>query len=71
VIRRTLEIAAQYPCVCGTFPFLYQDYRDPSKPVNHHWHGINLKGVVDYHRNRKLAWQAVQEAYQGDGAPRP
>lgn len=65
LIRRTLEIAAQYPCVCGTFPFLYQDYRDPSKPVNHHWHGVNLKGVVDYHRNHKLAWQAVQEAYRG------
>jgi beta-glucuronidase len=67
LIRRTLEIAAQYPCVCGTFPFLYQDYRDPSKPVNHHWHGLNLKGVVDYHRNRKLAWQAVREVYRGYG----
>jgi beta-glucuronidase len=68
LIRRTLEIARQYPCVCGTFPFLYQDYRDPSKPVNHHWHGINLKGVVDYRRNRKLAWQAVREVYGGAGA---
>jgi len=64
LIRRTLEVAAQYPCVCGTFPFLYQDYRDPSKPVNHHWHGINLKGMVDYQRNHKLAWTAVQEAYR-------
>lgn len=63
LITRTLEIAAEHDCVRGTFPFLYQDYRDPSKPVNHHWHGTNLKGVVDYRRNRKLAWWAVQAAY--------
>ncbi|MDD5483954.1 MAG: glycoside hydrolase family 2 TIM barrel-domain containing protein [Kiritimatiellae bacterium] len=63
LIQKHMEIAGKYPAVCGTFPFCYADYRDPSKPVNHHWRGINLKGVVDYHRNHKLAWPAVQKIY--------
>jgi beta-glucuronidase len=68
LIRRTVEIARQFPAVCGVFPFGYSDYRDPSKPVNHYWHGLNLKGVVDYHRGHKLPWKAVQEAYRSIGA---
>jgi len=56
-------VAARFPAVCGTFPFLYADYRDPSKPINNYWHGINYKGIVDYHRNRKLAWKTVWKAY--------
>jgi len=63
ILRKTMEIAARYPAVCGTFPFCYADYRDPSKPINHHWRGINLKGVVDYHRNHKLAWETMREFY--------
>ncbi len=66
LIARQLAIAGACPAVCGTFPFLYNDYRDPSKPVNHHWHGVNLKGVVGYDRRPKLAWQALQAAYGGD-----
>ena len=64
LLQKQIEIAARHPAVCGTFPFCYCDYRDPSKPINHHWHGLNLKGIVDYHRNHKLAWRAVQRAYQ-------
>ena len=68
LIRRTLEIAAKYPAVRGTFPFLYNDYRDPSKPVNEHWHGVNLKGIVSYDRRRKLAWRTVKDSYAGSEA---
>ena len=64
LLQKHMEIAKKYPAVCGTFPFCYADYRDPSKPVNHHWRGINLKGVVDYHRNHKLAWKTVQQTYE-------
>ncbi|MCX6992096.1 MAG: hypothetical protein NT011_03020 [Kiritimatiellaeota bacterium] len=64
LLQEHMHIAARYPAVCGTFPFCYADYRDPSKPINHHWRGINLKGVVDYQRNHKLAWQAVQKKYK-------
>jgi len=64
LIGKHIEIAGKYPAVCGTFPFCYADYRDPSKPVNHHWHGINLKGMVDYRRGHKLAWRIIQDAYK-------
>lgn len=63
LLKTQLRIAARFPAVCGTFPFLYADYRDPSKPINHYWHGINYKGLVDYHRNRKKPWDAVCKAY--------
>jgi beta-glucuronidase len=63
LIGAQLEIAARHPAVCGAFPFGYADYRDPSKPVNQHWRGINLKGVVDYHRRHKLAWETLRQAY--------
>lgn len=68
VLQRQLEVAARYPAVCGAFPFLYNDYRDPSKPVNHYWHGINLKGLVTYDRRRKLAWERVRDIYH-EGQP--
>ncbi len=64
LLQEQMDIAARYPEVCGTFPFCYSDYRDPSKPINHHWCGINLKGVVGYQRNHKLAWDTVQKAYR-------
>lgn len=63
LLEAQLRLAARFPAVCGTFPFLYSDYRDPSKPVNAHWHGLNLKGVVDYHRRRKLAWETLRRFY--------
>jgi len=64
LIARQLEIAAACAAVCGTFPFSYSDYRDPSKPINHHWHGINLKGVVSYDRRHKLAWGRLRGVYR-------
>ncbi len=63
LMARQLEVMARFPAVCGTFPFCYCDYRDPSKPINQHWHGVNLKGIVDYYRRRKMAWERVREAY--------
>jgi beta-glucuronidase len=65
LIARQLEIAGECPAVCGTFPFLYNDYRDPSKPRNHYWRGVNLKGVVGYNRHHKLAWARLQSFYRG------
>lgn len=70
LIRAQMDVVSRHPAVCGTFPFGYCDYRDPSKPVNAHWHGINLKGVVDYRRRHKLAWETLRRAYQG-AAQRP
>ena len=64
LLARTLEIAARFPAVCGTFPFAFADYRDPSKPITQHWHGLNLKGIVSWHREPKLACEPLGEAYQ-------
>ena len=59
----TYEVLRQASHVCGAFPFLYQDYPDPSKYVNAYWDGLNYKGVVTYDRARKAGWQALREIY--------
>lgn len=63
LLRETLAIAERYPFVCGTFPFLFADYRDPSKEINGYWDGLNYKGVVTYKRQKKLPFLALQEVY--------
>lgn len=63
LFKKQMEFFARYPAIAGTFPFVYADYRDPSKCVNQYWHGLNLKGVVDYHRGHKLAWETMREFY--------
>lgn len=66
-LQRTYEVLRSAPNVCGAFPFLYQDYPDPSKHVTSYWAGLNLKGIVGYNRERKQAYAALQEIYQGMG----
>lgn len=63
VLSETLAIAAEYPFVRGTFPFVFADYRDPSKEVNGYWDGMNYKGIVTYERRKKLPFFVVQQAY--------
>lgn len=63
LLRETLALADRYPFICGTFPFVFCDYRDPSKLVSAHWNGLNYKGVVTYERRKKLPFEAVREAY--------
>jgi beta-glucuronidase len=63
LLREILALAKEYPQIVGTFPFCFSDYRDPSKVPNGYWNELNLKGIVDHNRKRKLAFQAVQEAY--------
>ena len=64
LIEKTIELAARSEGVCGTFPFCYQDYPDPSKHVNARWAGLNLKGIVTYSRTPKLAAAALQRCYR-------
>lgn len=63
LLRETLAIAERYPFVCGTFPFVFADYRDPSKEINAYWDELNYKGVVSYKRQKKLPFAVLQEAY--------
>ncbi len=63
VLQDTLDLVARYPFVCGTFPFAFSDYRDPSKEINGYWDEFNYKGVVDYRRRKKRPFFVLQEAY--------
>jgi beta-glucuronidase len=64
LIREVIELAREYTQIIGTFPFCFSDYRDPSKLHNGYWNELNLKGIVDYHRQPKLAFAALREAYR-------
>lgn len=64
LLEATFAEVARCPQVAGTFPFLYQDYRDPSKRTNHRWRGLNLKGIVSYDRTRKCAFDTLRTIYQ-------
>ena len=66
LLSEILALVAQYPQIVGTFPFCFSDYRDPSKVHNGYWNELNLKGIVDYNRNRKLPFMAIQKMYRGD-----
>jgi len=70
LLREILALAKEYPQIAGTFPFCFSDYRDPSKVPNGYWNELNLKGMVDYRRNRKLAFSSVREAYPKGGLVR-
>lgn len=63
VLREIFALARDYPQIVGTFPFCFSDYRDPSKVPNGYWNELNLKGAVDYQRNRKLPFEALRKAY--------
>ena len=63
LLSAILALASDYPQIVGTFPFCFSDYRDPSKVPNGYWDELNLKGIVDYHRNRKLAFDALRKHY--------
>jgi len=65
LIAEILALAAEYPRVVGTLPFCFSDYRDPSKDANGYWNELNLKGMVDYARNPKKAFRALQARYTG------
>ena len=63
LLREILMLAKEYPQIVGTFPFCFSDYRDPSKIHNGYWNEMNLKGLVDYRREKKLAYAAVCAHY--------
>ncbi|MCD6219975.1 hypothetical protein J7K43_06300, partial [Candidatus Calescamantes bacterium] len=64
LLKKSFEIFKKHPYVCGTFPFCFSDYRDPSKYVNRYWNGMNYKGIVTYNRKKKLAFFTLKEIYK-------
>jgi beta-glucuronidase len=65
VLSEIFTLARGYPRIAGTFPFCFSDYRDPSKHVSEYWDEMNYKGAVTYHREKKLAFQAIRKGYTG------
>jgi beta-glucuronidase len=63
VLRETFAIVDRMPFICGTFPFVFADYRDPSKEINAYWDELNYKGVVSYARRPKAAFATLREEY--------
>ncbi|MDO9465188.1 MAG: glycoside hydrolase family 2 TIM barrel-domain containing protein [bacterium] len=64
LLKLTIELARTLPRVCGTFPFCFSDYRDPSKFVGTHWDAVNYKGVVSYNRTKKISFKYLKALYR-------
>jgi len=67
-LKKSFEVFKKYP-VCGTFPFCFSDYKDPSKYINKYWDGMNYKGLVTYDRRLKKPFftlRAIYKSKRGD-----
>jgi len=53
------------PFVHGTMPWVFSDFRCPWFKEEHPVYEMNLKGLVDYHRNKKAAFEVVRGIYSG------
>jgi len=62
-LEKSFEVFRKYR-VCGTFPFCFNDYRDPSKYVNKYWDGMNYKGLVSYSRKPKKPFYTLKNIYR-------
>ncbi len=63
LLKATFAILQKHSEICGAFPFVFCDYRDPSKHVNGYWDYMNYKGVVSYDRRPKKAFAALKDIY--------
>ena len=66
LLGEILKVAREFAAICGTFPFCFSDYRDPSKYTGAHWDGMNYKGIVTYDRLRKLPVETLNSTYKKD-----
>jgi beta-glucuronidase len=64
LLKRQLEMIASIPEITGIFPFLYNDYYDPSRMEAPGQEGKNLKGIVTLDRKRKKAFDVLREFYK-------
>ena len=67
LLKRQLEMIASIPSITGIFPFLYNDYYDPSRMEAPGQQGKNLKGIVTIDRKRKKAFNVVRDFYKSWG----
>lgn len=64
IIEKYIAAGKEHPSIAGGYVFAFTDYHDPSKPLNGRWSGFNLKGMLDYNRNIKLPFYALQKMYK-------
>lgn len=66
-LARQFAVLRQYPEIAGTFVWLFADFPDPSRRESCFLVDRNCKGIVDYGRRKKLAFEVLQGIYTGKG----
>ena len=61
--QKQFEIILSKPYVVGTMPWIFADFRDDKRPHNPIVN-FNLKGLVNYQRQKKKAFEVVSRIYQ-------
>lgn len=59
------EVIGRHPAVVGAFLWLFADFPDPSREDSCFNLDRNCKGVVDYGRRKKLAFETLKGIYAG------
>ncbi len=60
--QKQFEIILSKPYVVGTMPWIFADFRDDKRPHNPIVN-FNLKGLVNYQRQKKKAFEVVSRIY--------
>jgi beta-glucuronidase len=64
LLKATWEVILEKPYVIGGMPWCFADFRCAQWDESHPVPLMNLKGVVDYNRKKKLAFDTLKEIYQ-------
>jgi beta-glucuronidase len=64
LLKDTWDVLLEKPYVIGGMPWLYADFRCSQWGKDHPVPMMNLKGVVDHDRNKKLGFEALKEIYE-------
>jgi len=63
LLRETWEQILEREWIVGGMPWVFADFRCGWFGDEHPVPGMNLKGIVDYERRKKLSYQSLQEFY--------
>jgi len=64
LLRHQLDMIASIPEISGIFPWIYNDFYDPSRMEAPGQRGKNLKGLVTIERKRKKSFAVLREFYR-------
>ncbi len=60
---RQFAVIRQYPEIAGVFVWLFADFPDPSRRESCFHVDFNCKGLVDYGRRKKMAFEELRKIY--------